>query len=66
MGRVNRLNALEPGLEQRAGDFAKAVAAVAHGQPVEGIVRPRFAPAAGDGLTGGSGGEGALKLVRDD
>ena len=66
MGRIDGLDALDLGLEQRAGDFAKPVAAVAHGQQVQRVLRPRPAPAARDGLRGGGGGEGAFELVGND
>ena len=66
MGRIHCLNTPAPGPEQAAGDGAEAVAAIAHGQQVEGVARPRLAPAARDGLGRSLGCEGALELVRDD
>ena len=66
MGRIHRFDALAPGSQQRARDFPKPVPAVAHGQQLQAIPRPRRAPAARDGVRRGGGRQGAFELVGDD
>ena len=66
MGGIDRLRSLELGLEQLAGDFAKAVTPVTHRQQLKGIVRPRTTPAACDSLRGSGSRQGAFELVRND
>jgi len=63
MGGIHGPDAPSAGAEQGADDFAKAVSAVAHGQQVQVILRAFLAPAAGDGLRGGAGGQSALEFV---
>ena len=66
MRGIDGLDRLQVCAEQSADDFAEAVAAVAHGQQLQLILRTRTGPAAPDGFGSNLGGEGSLELVRRD
>ena len=66
MGRINRVNGPEPGLEQRTADFAESIAAIAHGEEIESVPRPRPTPAPGQSLRGSLGSEGAFEFIGND
>src|SRR3954471_8297481 len=66
MSGVNGFDFDRLGADQAADDFAEAVAAVAHGEDFELIVRADGAPALGDGFGGLAGGQGSFEFVRYD
>ncbi len=66
MGGVHGFHRLRDGAQQVADDLAEAIAAIAHGQQVQGIVGPHRPPARGDGLGGFPRREGSLELVGND
>ena len=66
MRGVHRPGRLHFAAHQAADDFTKTVAAIAHGQQVQGIAAARFAPAGRDGFGRRARGERALEFIRDN
>ncbi len=66
MRRVHRFDGLQFCLKDAADDFAKAIAAVAHREQRQVILRPRSFPTRRYGLCRLVSGECALELVRAD
>ena len=52
--------------QKAAEDFAKAVAAIAHGEQVQAVAGAGGEPAASNGAGGPRRGQAAFEFVRDD